>query len=87
MKISIRTKNWLFKQTKNSSDPSVHEKYKAYRNLLTRTKLKAKNIFYKNLAVRYGNNKSKIWRMINEISKRKRSTKNSLTSMVEREEK
>jgi len=64
LKISIRTKNRLFKQTKNTNDPRVHEKYKTYRNVLTRTKQKAKNLFYRNLAIRYGNNKSKIWSFI-----------------------
>ena len=73
LKVSIRTKNRLFKQTKHTNNPIVYENYKVFRNLLTRMKLKAKNIFYKDLAIRYGNNKSKIWKMVNEISKRKRS--------------
>ena len=43
-----------------------------YRDLLTKVKIKACQNHYSELAVRYGNNKSKIWRLINDISKRKR---------------
>ena len=52
--------------------------YKAYRRILTRIKLQSKQNYYSELAVRYGNDKSKTWRLINEISKRKRRTNCSI---------
>ena len=68
LKISIRTKNIVFKLLKNSSEPQVHEKYREYRNLLSRLKVRAKNNYYAELAIQYGNDKSKIWRLVKEIT-------------------
>ena len=59
IKISITTKNKMFKLSKSSLDPNIVEKYKMYRNLLTRLKFRARNNYYAELAVQYGNDKSK----------------------------
>ena len=52
--------------------------------MLTRVKMKAKEKFYTELAIRYGNNKSKIWRMINDLTNKKKS-KTSIKSLIDSE--
>lgn len=85
IRISIKTKNKMFKLSKRSSEPSVVEKYREYRNLLTRIKIKAKNSYYADLAIQYGNDKSKIWRLVKEITKRKRVTKNTIKTLIDKD--
>ena len=84
LKVSISTKNKMFKLSKSSSDPCVTEKYKAYRNLLTRLKFKARNNYYAELAIQYGNDKSKIWRLVKEITNKKKSTNNTIKVIVDK---
>ena len=84
IKVSIKTKNKMFRICKSSSEPSLLEKYRVYRNLLTRLKSRAKNNYYADLAIQYGNDKSKIWRLVNEITKRKRITNNSIKSIIDK---
>ena len=74
----------MFKLSKSSSDPCVTEKYKAYRNLLTRLKFKARNNYYAELAIEYGNDKSKIWRLVKEITNKKKSTNNTIKVIVDK---
>ena len=84
LKISIKTKNKMFKLSKKYSDPVTIQLYKDYRSLLTQLKIKAKNKYYYELAISYGNDKSKVWRLVNEITKRKRMTKNSIKSIADK---
>ena len=63
----------------------MFSKYKSYRDILTKLKIKAQQNYYSELAVRYGNNKSKIWRLINEISNRKRKMKNNIKVLVDKD--
>ncbi len=67
IKVSIKTKNKLFVLSKRSNDYDSLYRYKKYLNLLTAVKMRARQNHYSELAVRYGNNKSKIWRLINDI--------------------
>ena len=60
------------------------EKYKAYCNLRTRLKFKARNNYYAELAIEYGNDKSKIWRLVKEITNRKKSTNNTIKVIVDK---
>ena len=83
LKISIRTKNKMFQLLKKTSDLAANQKYKDYRSLLTRLKIKAKNKYYYELAVSYGNDKSKTWRLINEIMNRRRKSKKSVNSIID----
>ena len=84
IKVSIKKKNRLFKLSKRKKDLKYTEDYKRYRNILTRTKKKAHDDYYREKLAEYGHNKSKTWRLINEISKRKRNTKTSITEMVDK---
>ena len=70
MKNSIRTKNKLFKRAKHRNDPTSIIEFKHYRDMLTRIKMNAKNDFYREQAIRYGNNRSKIWGILDNASKR-----------------
>ena len=81
IKISINNKNKLYKTCKKSNDQVLFEKYKIYRNILTRIKHRAREKYYAELAVQYGNDKSKIWKLINEISMRKRKNNTCIKSM------
>ena len=84
LKISIKTKNKMFKLSKKNYDPTIFNLYKNYRSLLTKLKIKAKNRYYSELAVSYGNDKSKVWRLVNEIAKRKRVAKSSVNSITDK---
>ena len=84
IKISIRTKNMMFKLSKECPEPDIIEKYKSYRNLLSRLKTRARNNYYSALAVEYGNDKSKIWRLVKEITKRKKITNNSIKVITDK---
>ena len=85
IKISIRTKNKMFKMSKTSSEPNLVEKYKVYRSILTRLKTKAKNNYYAALAIEYGNDRSKIWRLVKEITKRKKITNSSIKAVTDKD--
>ena len=74
----------MFKLTKKSNEIAIIEKYKIYRSLLTRLKTKAKNSYYAELAISYGNDRSKIWRLVNEITKRKKINNHSIKSIVDK---
>ena len=52
--------------------------------MLTKVKTKARQNHYSELAVLYGNNKSKIWRLINDISKRKRASNSNIKALVDK---
>ena len=59
-------------------------KYRNFENVLTKTKRKAEYLYYKNLSVLYGQNKSKTWRLVNEIAKRKRKSSISIKSLLDK---
>ena len=82
LQVSIKHKNRLFKKSKSSYDLTEIEHYKTYRNLLTMLKQNSKQNYYATLAIRYGNDKSKIWRLINDLSNRKRNPKISVKSLI-----
>ena len=72
------TKFELLSLSKSSKDPYHYANYKKYLNLYTKLKDIARINYYTHLAELYGNNKSKTWQLVNEISKRKRKMKNSV---------
>ncbi len=73
LKKSVWTKFKLYKKAKKSGSTSDWQKYKKYLNVLTRAKQKAEQIHYKNLSIIYGQDKSKTWKLINQICNRKRN--------------
>ena len=58
-----------FRVTKLEED---NLKYKKHLNLLTHMIKKAEFLYYRDLSIIYGNDKSKTWKLVNEISHRKR---------------
>ena len=55
-------------------DPPLldHQKYKTYLKIFTSVKDKARDLYYREKAALYSQDKSKTWSLINELSKRKR---------------
>ena len=68
----IRKYNYLFRKSKRTNDPEHIEEHRVYRNLLAKLKQNAYEKYYREKIVKYGANKSKTWRIINEITGRKR---------------
>ena len=85
IKVSIDKKNRLFKKTKRKNGAKYLEEYNRYRNLLSRTKSKAYDNYYREKIALYGQNKAKTWRLINEISKRKRTKKSSIKGICNKD--
>ena len=76
IKASIDKKDELYRQSK--IDPSSVPKYKAHSNMLKKLKDKAEIEYDRQKIAEYGADKSKTWRYINEIMKRKRKSKTSI---------
>ena len=80
--MTSRTKKFdLLKKAKITGDPDCYSEYKQYLNIYTKLKFEARNDFYRNKAASFGQNKSKLWQLINEIAKRKRKTNSSLKTI------
>ena len=86
LKISIRNKNRLrFKLSKSYSEDS-EKHFKRYRNILTKLKKSAFNLFYAEKAAASKNNISKTWKIISEIIRRKKVRGNTITSLRDKED-
>ena len=84
IKVSIRKKNKLFKLSKRKNSERITAEYKKYRNLLTGLKRRAYESYYRQKLAQCGQDKSKIWRLINEIAKRKRNVKKSIKNIIDK---
>ena len=76
---SIDKKDELYKLSKK--DPSAVQKYKKHSNLLVKLKNKAMIDYDRQKIADYGNDKSKTWRYVNELMKRKRKTQSSIKNI------
>jgi len=85
IKNSIKTKTKLHKKATRSCSTVDWQTYKRFQNLLTKTKHKAEQLYYRNLSILYGQNKSKTWKLINEISKRKRKSNVTIKSLIDKD--
>ena len=85
LKVSIKTKNKLHKSHLKNNDQKSTHKYKLYCTLLNRLKYRSKNNYYADLALRYGNDKAKIWNLINEITHRKRTSRKNINSLTNKD--
>ena len=70
LKISITNKNKLRAKLKSKYSEEAEKFFKKYRNLLTKLKSKAFNIYFKEKAIEARNNISKSWGIVNQITKR-----------------
>ena len=84
LKISIKTMFRLLHHSKLTRSAEDYEKYKTYLNKLTRLKEKAKDKYYREKSELYGNNKSKTWQLVNEITSYKRKKVRAIKSMVDK---
>ena len=85
IKVSIAKKFQLqdkFRKTKLESD---NMKYKQHRNMLSHLILKTKIRYYHDQSIIYGSDKSKTWKLINEIAQRKRKSACNIKKMVDSE--
>ena len=57
--------------------------YKTYRNILSRAKKTAYENYYRKKIALYGQDKSKTWKFVNEISKQERNSKSSLKCIID----
>ena len=78
---SIAKKNILFRKSKSTPTLLNTEIYTKYRNVLNKLKKTAKNNYYKEKIASYGQNKSKTWKLINQIGKRKRKSTCTIHSL------
>ena len=71
---SIKQKNKLYKNLckTNFNNPNKVQQYKKYRNRLTKIKTLSKKVYYENMLKSSDKNTSKIWRIINDITNRKK---------------
>ena len=67
-----------------SEDSEKH--FKRYRNILTKLKKIAFNLFYAEKAAASKNNISKTWKIISEIIRRKKVRGNTITSLRDKED-
>ena len=72
LKNSIRRKNELYELSKFKNSPELWLEYSQYRNLLTKLLRKAKDKYYIDKFILYGQDKAKTWQLVNEITNRKR---------------
>ena len=72
LKVSIHKKFELLDKFRISKLQEDNLKYKKHLNLLTHLIKKAEFLYYRDLSIIYGNDKSKTWKLVNEISHRKR---------------
>ena len=85
LKISIKKKNKLRCKLKNKYSVEAEKYFKRYRNILTKLKTKAFNNYYTEKAAAARDNISKSWTIINEITKRKKVAKNTISSIHTKE--
>ena len=85
LKISIKRKNELYKLTRLKNIPRFLSLYKTYRNLITILKSKAHDNYYREKIALHGKNKSKIWAIVNQITKRRRIMSRKLKSILNEE--
>ena len=73
---SIRYRNKLYRQCLNEQKPSLWEKYKKYRNKVTRMKEQAKKIHFQNVISKNKQNTAKLSKTINDLLHHKNKKSN-----------
>ena len=84
-KVSINKKWTLFHKWKKTKLISDWLKYTKHLNLLTHLKKKAEIMYYRNKAKLYGQDKSKTWQLVNEISNYKRKVKTNIKCIIDKD--
>ncbi len=84
-KVSINKKWSLFHKWRKTKLPADWIKYTKHLNLLTHLKKKAEILYYRNKAKLYGQDKSKTWQLVNEISNYKRKEKTNIKCIIDKD--
>ena len=80
------TKKWtLFHKWKKAKLLPDWLNYTKHLNLLTHLKKKAEIMYYRNKAKLYGQDKSKTWQLVNEISNYKRKVKTNIKCIIDKD--
>ena len=82
LKVSIKRKNELYSNSKSKNDLELNLKYSQYRNILTKLLRKAKDNHYIQKFLIYGHDKAKTWRLVNEITNRKRKCNQNIPKSI-----
>ena len=82
LRISIDKKDELYHKSKR--DPTFIKKYKEHSNLLKKLTKISKYEYDKERVAEYGNDKAKTWKFVNEITKRKRKSGQSIKNIINR---
>lgn len=77
---SINRKNKLYKKFLKRMSSENENKYKQYRNILSKILRDAKRLYYQNLLHENKNNSKKTWQILNEIVNRRKARCNELPS-------
>ena len=72
IRISIKTKNTLYKKWNKRTSTKSFQRYKMYRNNLTHLKEKSKELYYNNLFETNKANARKVLQGINDLLRRKK---------------
>ena len=81
LKISSDRKDILYNKAINTKSLEDWQFYKKYRNIFTSLKKLAYYLYCREKSILYGNDKSKTWRLINEISNRKKKSYHSVKTV------
>ena len=69
---------------KRSRSLEDYLKYKSHLRILDKVKIKAENEYYKRKSELYGRDKSKTWRLINEITNYKKKKSTIIKSIIDK---
>ena len=88
LKNSIKRKNDLYVASRSKNAPlDAIQKYSQYRNLLTKLLRKSKDNYYIEKFLMYGQDKSKTWQLVNEITNRKKGKNQNIPKSLNDEKK
>ena len=83
LQTSRKSKFEKLRRAVKSNCPNLWQEYTYHRNLLTRLIQKSHDNYYRDKCALYAQDKSKLWKMVNEICRRKRKKQNTIKSMVD----
>ena len=69
---------------KRSRLPCDFQKYKSHLKILDKVKIKAENNYYREKSELYGRDRSKTWRLVNEITSYKKKKSTIIKSLIDK---
>ena len=84
IKSCIRKCTYLLHKSRRTQDPAHLEEHREYRSVLSKLKRQEYNKYYKEKIAKYGEDKAKTWRLINEITNRKKKKNKSIDFLIDK---